>query len=161
VFKLDTTGTESLLYSFTGGSDGKCPMAGLARGRADDFYGTTFEGGGTGCQCGTVFKLDKTGQETTVYTFTGGADGFPSRGNLVLDSAGNLYGTTFGGGTYFGVIYKLTPGSGGWTETVLHTFVGSDGGSASGLIRDSAGNLYGTTSDFGPHNAGTIFKLTP
>jgi uncharacterized repeat protein (TIGR03803 family) len=74
---------------------------------------------------------------------------------------GSLYGTTSGGGTNFGVIFKVTPSSDGWTETVLHTFAGSDGGGPSGLIRDAAGNLYGTTSEFGPENAGTVFKLTP
>jgi uncharacterized repeat protein (TIGR03803 family) len=162
VFKLDKTATESLLYSFTGGADGRCPTAGLVRDRAGTFYGTTVVGGVAECKCGTVFKLDKTGTETTLYTFTGGADGgFPSSGALVLDSVGNLYGTTSGGGTNFGVIFKVTPSSDGWTETVLHTFAGSDGGGPSGLIRDAAGNLYGTTSEFGPENAGTVFKLTP
>jgi uncharacterized repeat protein (TIGR03803 family) len=80
---------------------------------------------------------------------------------LIFDSAGDIYGTTSAGGTQYGVIFKLTHGSGGWTETVLHTFNGSDGGGPNGVIRDPAGNLYGTTSDFGPGNAGTIFELMP
>jgi uncharacterized repeat protein (TIGR03803 family) len=165
VFKLDTTGSDSLLYSFTGGPDGRCPTAGLVRDRSGNFYGTTSNGNGTGCGgygCGTVFMLNTSGKETTLYSFAGGSDGGnPGRGSLVLDPAGNLYGTTTGG-TYYGVIFELTPNSGGgWTETVLYTFDGQDGGGASGLIRDAAGNLYGTTSEFGPNDAGTVFKLAP
>jgi uncharacterized repeat protein (TIGR03803 family) len=151
VFKLDKTSKETILYSFTGGSDGEYPNAGLVRDEAGNLYGTTVAGGvsGTGCPeyttCGVVFKLDTTGKETVLYTFTGGADGGTSYARLVRDSAGNLYGTTAGGGAFAsGVVFKLDATG---HETVLHTFTGgADGGLPyAGLVRDSAGNLYGAT----------------
>jgi uncharacterized repeat protein (TIGR03803 family) len=158
VFKLDPTGTETVLYSFAGGTDGANPYASLVQDPAGNLYGTTQRGGASGQ--GTVFKVDTAGTETVLYTFTGGSDGGVPDGALVLDAAGNLYGTTFGGGhvcvhrrIYCGVVFKLdTTG----TEIVLHTFTGGTDGffPVAGLVRDSAGNLYGTTSD-----AGTIFQL--
>jgi uncharacterized repeat protein (TIGR03803 family) len=158
VFKLDPTGTETVLYSFAGGADGANPYASLVQDPAGNLYGTTQRGGSSGQ--GTVFKIDTVGTETVLYGFTGGSDGGGPDGALVLDAAGNLYGTTFGGGdlcvhrrTYCGVVFKLdTTG----TETVLHTFTGGTDGvlPVAGVVRDSAGNLYGTTS-----NAGTIFQL--
>jgi uncharacterized repeat protein (TIGR03803 family) len=102
-----------------------------------------------------------------LYAFTGGADGnFPT--SLLMDSAGNLYGTTNSGGNVnacvpygCGVVYELSPGSSGWTETVLHAFNGSNGQGAGNLIRDAAGNFYGTTGVGGASNKGAIFKLAP
>src|SRR5205085_2474021 len=112
VFKLDTTGTETVLHSFIGGADGAEPDAGLVRDTAGKLYGTSLFGGVFGS--GTVFKLDTTGTETVLYSFTGGADGsFP--GSLIRDKAGNLYGTTRLGGASTncilgcGTVFKLIP----------------------------------------------------
>jgi uncharacterized repeat protein (TIGR03803 family) len=149
VFKLDATGTESVLYRFKGGTDGKFPLAGLVPDAAGHLYGTTREGGiSNNCPagCGTVFMLDTTGAETVLYRFMSLAtDGqYPSAG-LIRDAAGNLYGTTYWGGTSdSGTVFKLdTTG----TETVLFSFTGTDGAHpVAGLIRDVAGNFYGTAS---------------
>jgi uncharacterized repeat protein (TIGR03803 family) len=170
VYKLDTAGNYTALYTFTGGADGGSPNAGVIRDSEGNLYGTTALGGVASCfqggWCGVVFKLDTTGHETVLYNFTGGADG--SQPNSVIrDSAGNLYGTTSGGGVASlycpygcGVVYKLdTAGH----ETVLYSFTGgTDGGAPdSGVIGDSAGNLYGTTSIGGKYGGGVVFKLKP
>src|SRR5256885_15917604 len=97
VFKLDGMGKETVLYSFTGGADGGHPQANLARDAAGNLYGTTLSGGASGL--GTVFKLSGTGQETVLHSFTGGSDGGNPEAAVILDSAGNLYGTTLNGGT--------------------------------------------------------------
>ncbi len=156
VFKLDRKGNESVLYSFTGGTDGGYFLAGLIQDWAGDLYGTTAYGGAAGA--GVVFKLDRKGNESVLYSFTGGADGGPSYASLIQDWAGNLYGTTaFGGGPGAGVLFKLDPAG---DETVLYSFPGSDGsGPGSGVIQDSVGNLYGTTNGGGPANAGVVYKL--
>jgi uncharacterized repeat protein (TIGR03803 family) len=157
VYKLDITGQETVLYSFTGGADGGFPEAGVIRDSAGNLYGTTAAGGTV--NQGVAYKLDTTGQETVLYSFTGGADGGTPQAGVLRDSAGNLYGTTTGGGTANqGVVYKLdTTGS----ETVLYTFTGGgDGGQPfAGVIRDSAGNLYGTTYSGGTANQGVMYKL--
>ena len=156
VFKVDTTGAETVLYSFTGGADGSGPSAGLIRNSAGTLYGTTSDGGTSGR--GVVFKLDTTGTETVLYSFTGEADGgYPSAG-LIQDSAGNLYGTTeYGGASNDGVVFKVDTSG---TETVLHSFRGGDGATPfAGLIRDSAGDLYGTTYVGGASGLGVVFKL--
>ena len=125
VFKLDTTGKETALYSFTGtAGDGASPQAGLVRDAQGNLYGTTVSGGDASCDapygCGTVFRIDASGNETVLYRFTGtGGDGeFPYAG-LVQDGQGNLYGTTFNGGSAScsngyggvgcGIVFKLTP----------------------------------------------------
>jgi len=165
------------LYSFGGGNDGANPQARVIFGPDGALYGTT-EYGGQGY--GVVFRLAppatacKTAlcpwKETVLYRFTGGADGANPFAEVVFGQAGNLYGTTYLGGggicntTYTcGVVYKLTPSNGSWTESVLYTFTGgSDGGASSaGLIFDSTGSLYGTTSAGGLYNHGTVFQLTP
>jgi uncharacterized repeat protein (TIGR03803 family) len=163
VFKVNASGLETVLYSFTGGADGRAPYAGVIRDSSGNLYGTTVSGGtGYGnCSegCGVVFKLTPAGQETVLYSFTGGADGGNPHAGVVRDSSGNLYGTTFLFGTaYVGVVYKLdTSGN----ETVLHTFTGGvDGGNPTGgVILDSSGNLYGTTYQYGASGAGVVFKL--
>jgi uncharacterized repeat protein (TIGR03803 family) len=157
VFKLDPARQETVLYTFTGGADGAIPN-GLIRNSAGNFYGTTYEGGPA--NAGVVFKLDPVGQQTLLYSFTGGADGSNPYAGLIPDSAGNLYGTTYSGGTSgYGVVFKLDPAG---QETVLHSFTGgADGGNPeAGVIRDSAGNLYGTTFYGGVTSGyGVVFKL--
>src|ERR1017187_8419615 len=160
-FEVNTCGQETVLYSFTGGADGGYSYAGVIRGSAGNLYGTTSSGGiGQGTSgYGVVFKLDKAGQETVLYAFTGGADGGYSYAGVIRDSAGNLYGTTTSGGTAGqGVVFKLSTGG---QETVLYSFTGgADGGYPyAGVIRDSAGNLYGTTVYGGPANQGVVYKV--
>lgn len=181
VFKLDPLGNETVLYSFTHGADGAFPYSGLIRDGAGNLYGTTSQGGNTSNSCpnggsfgcGVVFELDPAGNETVLYAFPGGASGWSPEAGLVRDRAGNLYGTTpFGGQTTgrcfvpsppaagCGVVFKLDPSG---NETVLHTFTQTPDGSGpnGGLLRDRAGNLYGTTSSGGTSNAGILFKLDP
>ena len=166
VFKLDTSGTETVLHRFTGGADGGNPYTGLVRDPAGNLYGTTYYGGSSNnCYqgCGTVFKLDTTGAETVLHSFTGAPDGNWPSGSLILDATGNFYGTTtWGGASVWGTVFKVdTTGA----ETVLYSFTGgADGGTpASELILDAAGNLYGTTQYGGAgrcrDGCGTVFKL--
>jgi uncharacterized repeat protein (TIGR03803 family) len=172
VFKL-TPGsggwTESVIYTFTGGADGREPYARLRFDAAGNLYGTTLQGGNVNSTCtsgcGTIFKLTPGSSgytETVLYAFQGGADGASPYDGLTLDAAGNLYGTTYAGGTGSGTIFKLTPGSSGWTETVLHAFKGGyDGKSPYGdVILDAAGNLYGTTFQ-GGQGYGVVFQVAP
>ena len=172
VFRLDPTGKETLLYQFTGGSDGAFPQAGVILDKKGNLFGTTFGGGDPSCEfgsgCGVVYKLDATGKETTLYAFKGSTDGGYPEAVLVRDAAGNFFSTTWafgntgclsGGGC--GVVFKVDKTG---KETVLHSFAGNgtDGGNSSaGLIFDEQGNLYGTASAGGTGNAGTVFKITP
>jgi uncharacterized repeat protein (TIGR03803 family) len=173
VFKLDSTGKETVLFSFSGGSDGGHPAGGLIRDSGGNLYGTARDGGdlncffpGTSGGCGVVFKLDPTGHETVLHVFTGGAQGASPDAAVIRDSAGNLYGTAeFGGnltcsagsGQGCGIVFKLDPKS---KFTVIHSFTGGDGvGPTATLVRDSAGNLYGTTGGGGAHSGGTVFRL--
>lgn len=163
VFKLTPTGQESVLYTFQGGLDGGVPAAGLRRDQAGNLYGTT-EYRGTS-DWGVVFKLDPSGNETVLHSFTGGSDGATPRSDLIRDSVGNIYGTTVQGGSgcapfaCVGVVFRLdTTGS----LTVLHTFRGTDGSLPyAGLVGDQGGNLYGTTSAGGAFGYGVVFKLVP
>jgi len=157
VFKVSKAGNEKVLYNFAGTPDGQAPYAVLTRSVSGDFYGTTGFGGAFGFGC--VFKLSKLGQETTLYSFSGGADGGTPFSGVILDSAGNLYGTTYSGGSSgFGVVYKLDSSG---TETVLHTFTSTPDGANpySGLTRDTQGRLYGTTYYGGTSGFGTIFVI--
>lgn len=169
--------TEKVLYAFTD-KDGSLPEGGLIADSAGNFYGTTSYGGAGSCTgalghlrgCGVVFELTPGGSgrwtERVLYSFAGGADGSNPSAGLILDSAGNLYGTTSAGGPDgFGTVFELSPGgSGQWAETILHTFTGgSDDGAypRAGLVFDGANNLYGTTFNGGPENSGTVFELSP
>ena len=159
VFKVDPSGSETVLYSFTNsGGDGAYPFAGLVMDTAGNLYGTTAQGGSS--NNGTVFKVDPSGSETVLYSFTNsGGDGQSPEAGLVMDAAGNLYGTAHGGGSFGnGIVFKVDPSG---SETVLHGFTGSDGADPeAGLIMDKAGNLYGTTAFGGTSDNGTVFKLT-
>jgi uncharacterized repeat protein (TIGR03803 family) len=162
VFKIDTSGNENVLYNFSGGADGAYPQAGLLLGSSGNLYGTTLGGGSAigNTGNGVVLKLaTSTDQETVIHTFTGGTDGAQPYSGLICDSVGNLYGTTSAGGAFqWGNIFKI--GSTG-TETVLYRFTGGADGSCpmADLVRDSAGNLYGTTQFGGNAQAGVVFKL--
>jgi uncharacterized repeat protein (TIGR03803 family) len=180
VFKLTphATGkwTETVLYSFLGGADGKNPYGGVIMDAKGNLYGTTVAGGSGGlCAngdgCGTIFKLTHSGNtwaERVLYSFTGGTDGAGPGGGLVFDKKGNLYGTTPDGGDVngcgCGVVYQLAPTrGGGWKQKVIHTFTGgNDGstGSLGSLFIDKAGNVYGIAELGGAHAAGTAFKLS-
>jgi uncharacterized repeat protein (TIGR03803 family) len=159
VFQLDSKGNETVLYSFNNGKDGGYPYGGVVLDSSGSLYGTANS---------TVFKLDSTGHFTVLYTFTGGSDGQDPTASLVLDPDGNLYGTTFAGGTFkWGTIFRVDPSG---NETVLYSFTGKEDGGGpfhATLVRDSVGDLYGTTLDGGdlscdpPHGCGVVFKLTP
>jgi uncharacterized repeat protein (TIGR03803 family) len=160
VFRVDATGKETVLYSFTGSPDGAYPYGWLVRDDSGNLYGTTFEGGDS--NYGTVFKLDATGKETVLHSFARGADGAYPNAGLTLDANGNLYGTTNAGGdkTDEGVIFKVDGNTGAFR--LLHTFAGRSDGSSpnAGLIVDDSGNLYGTTTEGGDRDYnGTIFRL--
>lgn len=153
VFKIDTSGTETLLHSFTGNPDGAKPYAGLVMDpNSGNLYGTT-ERGGTS-DLGTVFEVDKNGTETVLHSFTGGSDGADPKARLMLDADGNLYGTTFTGGSgNAGTVFKLDTTN---TESVLYSFTGgSDGGNPfGGVTQDGNGVLYGTTEKGGAMHYG-------
>ena len=165
VFKVAPNDRETVLYAFTAGTDGHSPEAGLIEDKAGDFYGTTQKGGSTGCLdagCGTIFKLTPKGAETLLYTFIGENDGFWPVAGLTRDSSDNLYGTAMFGGKCrdygCGVVFELTPDG---TETVLHFLAGKSGKwPLAGLLKDSAGNLYGTAEYDGAYNRGTVFKIS-
>jgi uncharacterized repeat protein (TIGR03803 family) len=149
--------TFTTLYNFTGSSDGASPYGSLVRDSTGNLYGTT-EAGGVGF--GVVFKLSKNGKETVLYTFTGGSDGANPFVGLVRDTAGNLYGTTANGGASgYGTVFKVSKNG---KETVLYSFMaGTDGCYPyGGLLRDNAGNLYGTTEVCGASGVGTVFKVS-
>jgi uncharacterized repeat protein (TIGR03803 family) len=161
---------EKGLHSFGGvDTDGDYPYGNLIFDASGNLYGTTEQGGES--FGGVVFELSPgaTGEwaETMLYNFSDSSDsGLLPYSGLVLDGAGNLYGTTLGGGANSaGTVFELSPGAGGvWTQTVLHSFNsnGQDGYTPyGGLIFDGSGNLYGITSDGGPDNAGAVFKLRP
>jgi uncharacterized repeat protein (TIGR03803 family) len=162
-FKITSTGTETRLYTFTGGNDGANPGSGVIQGSDGNFYGTTASGGTVAPNTyGTVFKVTPAGTETVLYSFAGQAagDGSDPVGGLLQASDGNFYGTTkTGGANGVGTVFKLTSAG---VETVIYSFTGgsSDGaGPAAALIQGSDGNLYGTTTAGGPSGYGTVFEV--
>ena len=167
VFKLDPSNNETVLYPFTGGTDGGGPEAGLIKDAQGNLYGTTSGGGDPICKCGTVFELDNAGTETVLHGFTG-TDGVNPVAGLVRDAEGNLYGTTSGGGVFgFGTVFKLdTAGD----LIVLYSFTGGTDGSVplGGVVLDAAGNVYGTASQGGNRRGncrtsgcGVVFEIMP
>jgi uncharacterized repeat protein (TIGR03803 family) len=171
-FEVDSEGNFTPIYNFQGGSaDGGWPTGPLLLAADGSLYGTTAIGGPS--NNGTVYKIDANGNESILYSFTGGSDGgFPETG-VIADGQGNLYGTTVAGGQQgncnyggtCGVVFELIPNQdGSWTESVLYRFQGgADGANPFGLLRDSQGNFYGTTQSggaclYGPY-CGTVYKL--
>jgi uncharacterized repeat protein (TIGR03803 family) len=173
LFLLGASWNKSILYNFQGGTtDGSNPLAGVILGKNGKLYGTTFTGGigqqnnNCGEGCGSLFELSPssgTWRETFVHLFSESqGDGGLPEADLIMDEAGNLYGTTSTGGSHnfncglgCGTVFELTPtAGGGWTENVIYEFPGPTPGPAGGPVLDSAGNLYGT-------NADSVFELTP
>jgi uncharacterized repeat protein (TIGR03803 family) len=178
VFKISPDGAFTLLYSFTGGSDGGNPGGPLYIDKGGNLFGMTMSGGKAGCGefgqgCGVVFELSPSGTYSVLYAFSGGKDGDLPAGGLLADKEGNLYGTTQTGGASgsgcggfgCGVVFRLSQGG---ILTVLHSFLGSDGAfPSSGVIMCHNGNLCGTTRKGGtgcrldPSGCGTVFELSP
>jgi len=167
VFRLAPDGTETVLHAFTGGSDGISPLGGVVLDRKGNLYGTTNFGGATGY--GTVFRVAPNGAETVLHSFCGKpgcVDGASPVAGLIADAKGNLYGTTYGGGTIGdGNVFRLAPDG---TETSLYSFCTkthcADGlWPLAGLVADAQGNLYGTTGSGGAGNCGcgVVFRLAP
>lgn len=185
VFQLTPNGngtwTETILYSFcsaTSCADGLAPYAGLTFDTSGNLYGTTVYGGAYtsacyGYGCGTVFELSPgtngAWTETVLHSFADvGKGGSNPQASLIFDALGNLYSTTYGGGTSgYGTVFRLAPaGNGTWTEKVLYTFCSlsncTDGNNPwASLIMDAAGNLYSTTYGGGSNGYGTVFQLVP
>jgi uncharacterized repeat protein (TIGR03803 family) len=161
VFEVKSPGKERVLYSFTGGADGQSPSDALIRDSSGNLYGTTYSGGASGY--GTIFKVDPMGKESVLYSFTNGADGSCPTGRLLRDASGNLYGAaSCGGVSNSGTIFKLSPVG---VLSVLYSFTGGNGGPDGanpngGLVRDAAGNLFGTTGYGGAFvTQGIVFKI--
>jgi uncharacterized repeat protein (TIGR03803 family) len=162
---------EIVLYSFSGGVDGKNPYGGVILDGSGNLYGTTVSGGSGGvCSgdgCGVVFKLTNNNgrwTESVLYNFTGGNDGSGPGGGVVFDKAGNLYGTTPDGGQFSeGVVYELSLQGGTWTQTVIHAFTGGNDGAVGSLgsLLLAGGDFYGVSELGGAHQAGTAFRLSP
>lgn len=155
--------TESVIYSFTGGSDPINPAAGITLDAQGNLYGTASLGGANGD--GAVYKLSRSSSgwsETVLYNFEGQSDGQNPVGGVVIDKAGNLHGTTFDGGINGGgTVYELSPSNGTWSFTVLYSFTGGYGGPYNKLTLDGKGNIYGFTNGEGAFGLGSVFKLTP
>ena len=170
VFQLSPSSGFHIIYAFHG-KDGYGPKGSLVMDSTGNLYGTTYAGGGSrNCLggCGTVFKLTPPVNggrwtETVLYAFSGGGDGKYPFDSVVLDQAGNVYGTTQHGGTFDqGVIFQLTPTPSGWTENVLNNFACCDDGALpqGGMVADTSGNLFGMATYGGSENGGIIFELT-
>jgi len=154
---VTSTNKPTQLFSFSGGADGGIPQAGLIQGIDGFFYGTTSRGGAS--NTGTVFKITSAGTLTTLYSFTGGADGATPEAELVQGSDGFFYGTALlGGSNNNGGVFQISSNG---AFTALHDFTGVDGAMPlSTLVEGSDGNFYGTTSQGGANNTGTVFAIT-
>jgi uncharacterized repeat protein (TIGR03803 family) len=160
VFRMTPSGAITVLHSFNSFfGEGAVPFAGLVQGSDGNFYGTTAFGGAH--FKGTVFKIDATGNLTTLHSFSGSpSEGATPVAALVQGSDGNFYGTTASGGQHFqGTVFRITQGG---ALTVLHSFSGFPGEGAvpfAGLVQGSDGNFYGTTALGGAHSKGTVFNI--
>jgi uncharacterized repeat protein (TIGR03803 family) len=167
IFKMDPSGNVTTFHSFGGGTgpDGTSPWGALIQGTDGNFYGTTNVGGANACQgngCGTVYKLDASGNVTLLHSFSMTDGDFPPAG-LVQASDGNFYGTTtyFGpaGDFDYGTIFRINAAG---NFATLHAFTGTDGTPSSGpLMQGRDGSLYGTASEGGGTGGGAVFKFTP
>jgi uncharacterized repeat protein (TIGR03803 family) len=158
VFRLTPSGALTTLYSFTGGVDGAAPQAGLVQDQQGNLYGTSYVGGISGS--GTVFKVTTTGMFTSLYSFTGGADGGSPIEGLTLGDDGNLYGVTIGGGSNFaGTVFQITPGG---VFTSLYSFSFFNGGSLpySALVKGANGIFYGATLLGETSGYGSLYSVT-
>jgi uncharacterized repeat protein (TIGR03803 family) len=167
IFSENAAGSESILHTFTGQTLGRFPEAGMIQDKSGNSYGTTMYGGAS--DLGTIFKMDSSNKITVLYSFNGNGDGQMPHAGLIRDSAGNLYGTTPWAGNsacYCGTVFKLSTKN---KLTVLYKFTGGTDGASpfAGLVRNSAGNLYGAASAGGSFSGscagtggcGTIFEI--
>jgi len=169
VFQLSSSSGFRVVYKFRGGKpDGHNPVGKLVMDKSGNLYGATSAGGQYGM--GAVYELTPAGNgqwtETVLFSFGGGVltDALNPSGGLIFDAAGNLYGVTSSGGTYYrgGTVYELShlPG-GGWSETVLYSFGVNSYSPIGSLVFDDLGNLYGCTGGGGIYHYGTVFELAP
>lgn len=163
VFKITPAGIESILHSFSANgaakANGVFPEGSVTVDVQGNLYGTTYNGGAF--HTGVVFKLSPDGTETVLHSLGGIGDGIHTNASLIVDAKGNLYGTSFQGGAFgYGIVFELDPAG---NETILHSFSGGSDGAYphTGLIMDSAGNLFGATEQGGTNNGGTVFEVTP
>jgi len=168
VFEVARDGRETVLYTFQSEDDGFQPVSNVIKDKSGNLYGTTGAGGdySSSCSsegCGTVFELQSNGTKIALYKFQGGTDGQGPTGPLIMDFAGDLYGTTQGGGGCAlggcGTVFELTPAG---DETILYAFQGGDDGLGplGGVVMSSGNDLYGTTFSGGAHNCcGVVFKV--
>jgi uncharacterized repeat protein (TIGR03803 family) len=159
VFKLTPSGsgyTERVLYTFSGGTDGSEPVAGVAISKTGVLYGSTYLGGSPVCEggCGTVFSLTPSGSNytlATLYNFAAPGDGHLLYGGVVLGKKGAVYGTTYYGGsnckpTGCGTVFELVPRGSGYVEQTTYSFNGNtDGSFPGGTLMYEKGTLFGTT----------------
>jgi len=183
VFSLDNDGrgwTLNSLHTFAGGDDGAGPAARLVFGPDGVLYGSTSAGGGGPCLqsnnyhgCGTIYSIRPPAQapasvifdwsSSILYSFSG-TDGSYPQGELTFDQAGNIYGTTVNGGSAgWGLIYRLAPSNGAWTQNILYQAQGNGDGEYAwgGVVFDQSGNLYGVFGQNGPYGYGAVYALTP
>jgi uncharacterized repeat protein (TIGR03803 family) len=158
VYKLDPAGNLTVLHSFAGGpGDGSDSASGVTLDGSGNLYGTTRSGGPD--NEGVVYKLDSAGNENVLFSFSySGLSGYSPQTGVVLDAAGNVYGTSLGGTHSVGLVYKVDAAG---NQTVLYDFTGvvDPGVMLSSVIFDANGKLYGTTEWDGTRNSGVVFKL--
>jgi uncharacterized repeat protein (TIGR03803 family) len=160
---VNGTWTENVLYTFSCGNDGFSPLGGVVFDKSGNLYGPTYGGGQY--SNGVIFELTPSGSgwtQNVIYAFQGRSDGGIPIGGLIFDAAGNMYGTTSGGGENGGgTVFELSQSGGGWTFTVLcNVSYTSRGGPQGNLVMDSAGNLYGASFGSGANQQGSVFKAT-
>jgi uncharacterized repeat protein (TIGR03803 family) len=170
VYKIDPSGNETVLYSFKNGADGGQPISNIIFDAQGNLYGTASTGGknkpacrvGPSIGCGVIFKLTPSGTETTLHEFGGHPDGAQPLCGLLLNSDGDLLGTTREGGAteYGGTVFAIS--TAGANYTVIHRFTPKEGQEPQGaLYMDATGDLFGTTTIGGKGNGGTVFEMSP